>query len=166
MKFDRLVDLILEGTKIDDIANKFVSEVLSKYQYTLHGEGHLNCAWATRTFCKWAKDKGGDEQAIVFSWPSKETLKLNPSFKEVAHIAPVYKNNIIDFTYGQFVNKDIPYKITPVNNWKDYQKFGVGIDTHQDGNKVWPQYKIDSIDSLEREGYSKTIVPPALKNKV
>lgn len=151
---------LMESSNANTVAEAFISEVLSKYEYSVYGNDHLNCAWVTIEFCKWAMSKGGDNKAIWLSWPSEESLANNPSLEEAAHIAPIYDGNIIDFTYGQFTHQNIPYKITPINNWASvYQKFGVGVDEHEG----YPNVKIDDIDRLKSEGYCQTVHPPKLK---
>ena len=150
---------LMESGNSDDIANQFISEVLSKYDYDVTGSDHLNCSWVTIEFCKWAKERGGENKAIWLSWPGEESLMNNPSLEEAAHIAPIYNGNIIDFTFGQFTQKNIPYKITPLNDWaKVYQKYGVGVDEHEG----YPKVKIEDIDTLVSSGYCQTIHAPQL----
>ena len=127
----------------EELAQKFHDDVLSKYSYKLTGDGHLNCAWATKVFCEWCENVMKLPcKAITFIWQNRDKVKelmdkgVLPSYfdKEgMSHIAPVYNNYIVDITFGQFDdNADEIAKITPVDDWKSvYGPFGY------DGSNVW-----------------------------
>jgi hypothetical protein len=124
-------------SNIHELINKFIKEVLSQYDYKTAGQGHLNCAWATQTFCNFCKRNGIPCKAIYFVWPAKEVVsvlkakKILPSYYEdegMSHIAPVVGNTIVDFTIGQFYPQE-KIKLTPLNKWQNvYGKFGYGTN--------------------------------------
>lgn len=127
------------------LAEKFNKEVLSKYSFKRAGKGHLNCAWAAKTFCEWCeKTMKFPCKAIYFVWPNKQKVSelmnkgvLPPYYdpEGMSHIASIYQDTIIDFTFGQFDgNSERAYKLTPVASWKQtYGPYGYdGTNLYQD----------------------------------
>jgi len=149
MKFDTLISsTLLEQSLItpEQLANKFVNEILSKYIYKKVGKGHLNCAWATYKFCTWCDELKIPSQAIYFVWPKPDLVKklkhnntLAPYYEDegMSHIAPIYKDKILDFTFGQFDNTVTEdFVVTSVNSWKSrYGKYGYGTNNYPEGSK-------------------------------
>ena len=143
----------------EQLAKKFDDDVLSQYQYD-KGKDSFNCAWATMTFCDWCEKKINLPcKAIYFAWSIKQ--KENG----YAHIAPIYNNNIIDITFGQF-DKNLKTKITPVSNWEStYKKYGYDkSNIHiQKGKEIGPIH-IDTFKNIEKWAAALdmdlTIYPP------
>jgi len=182
MKFQSLVNKILLEQNIitpEELANKFTTEVLSNYIYKKVGKGHLNCAWATYKFCTWCDELKIPSEAIYFVWPKPELVKklkqnntLAPYYEDegMSHIAPIYKDKILDFTFGQFdntVTEDCI--ITPVNSWKSrYAKYGYGTNEYPEGSKK--TIHIDTYQNLkslsDKLNLGITPMEPQKKNEI
>lgn len=177
MNFDSLVENYLKESYTNatpqQVGEQFIREFLSHYEYKLSGKGHLNCNWTSKMFCEWIKQYGiGGENATViyFVWPEKETVKelksRNILPKEYenegeSHIAPIFKNHIIDCTIGQFIpNRQL--LVTPVAQWKNvYGKYGYGTNTFK-GQEVF----IGSYETVAQEtgmAHGDKFAPPKRK---
>lgn len=145
MNFDRLVENYLKESYTDatpqQVGEQFIRDFLSRYEYNLSGKGHLSSIWVTKMFCEWIKQYGvgGENTTVIyFVWPQKETVKdlkrsgiLPKDYKSQgeSHIAPIFKNHILDFTIGQFI-PDRQLLVTPVAQWKNvYGKYGYGTNS-------------------------------------
>jgi hypothetical protein len=174
MKFDELIEKLLEATKnISDkftpkqLADQFISDVLKKYTYKISGHGHLHCGWTTKTFYNWALKKGipsNDLKVIYFVWPEKDVvtqLKSNGILGKhyndegESHIAPIYKNQILDFTIGQFTgNENEHYRIVPLDivrsNKSLYSKYGYGTNKFKGEHYIVGKYE-DVVKKAEMQ---------------
>ena len=143
MMLEKAYSIVCEGKVLSpqEIAQKFHADVLSRYRYRLIGNGHLNCAWATKAFCDWCEGVMMLPcKAIYFVWPNEMKTKelmdkgvLPPYYEKegMSHIAPVYNDYIIDLTFSQFDNNEM-VKITSLSDWKSvYGPYGY------DGTNVW-----------------------------
>jgi hypothetical protein len=163
MKFDKLVNLILESIDPSNIAEDFYNEFLSKYK--TGDKGTHNCAWATQQFINWANKKGIQAKAIYFVWPDKR----DETGKEIgeSHIAPVVGDKILDFTYKQFDQSFNGYvKIVNLNDWKNvYGKFGYGTNSVKVNGKDETVFidNFDKLKNMKEIGGITTIVPSQLK---
>jgi hypothetical protein len=163
-------EYILESNNVNNIAQQFYDEYLSKFQTNQHGSH--NCAWATEEFIKWARNKGIDAKAIYFVWPTEQKVSelkqknvLKPSFAAAgeSHIAPVVGNKIVDFTYKQFdSNFNEIAKVTDLSKWKStYSKYGYGSNkVNVDGKpKAVIVNDFNTIKNLKPIGGINTIYP-------
>ena len=167
MMLEEAYRIVCEGEVLSpqELAQKFHDDVLSQYSYKLIGDGHLNCAWATKTFCEWCENVMKLPcKAIYFVWQNKKKTKelmdkgvLPPYHAKdgMSHIAPVYNNHIVDITFGQFDNNGNEIvKITSLGDWKSvYGPYGYdGTNVWEDentGEKFGPIY-VGSLSDVER----------------
>lgn len=147
MNFNMLVENVLQQIHTintpQQLAARFIQDVLSKYDYKLSGAGHIHCGWTTKTFYNWALEQGAnakDLQVVYFVWPEKDvvsSLKANGTLgnhyadEGESHIAPVYKNIVVDFTVGQFTGNEL-YRLTSLSDVQSgksiYSKYGYGTN--------------------------------------
>ena len=142
----RLKNLILESdSSVQSVANEFYNEYTKKFKFISTGINHLNCAWVTKEFYNWAKNKGYSNLEIMYFVEPKPELVaklkqngiLSNSYDSdgEAHIVPIYNGYIIDYTIGQFTGRNEKYKITPKTQWKSvYEKYGYGTNNYDDTN--------------------------------
>jgi hypothetical protein len=163
MQFDKLVESLLRESYTDatpqQVAERFMGEVLGNYEYDLEGKHHLNSNWVSKMFCKWIQNYGiGGENAtvILFVPPQKEVVKDLKKQKILPkdydnngepHICPIFKNNILDFTIGRFIPKR-ELLVTPIAQWKNvYGKYGYGTNTYKGQEIFMGTYNTVAEDS-------------------
>ena len=147
MNFDTLVEKLLKESYTDatpqQIGERFLSEVLRNYDYSLDGKQHLNGNFVSKMFCKWIQSYGiGGENAtvILFVPPTKELVKdlkkqgiLPKDYDNSgeAYMCPIFKGHILDFTIGRFI-PDRELLVTPIPQWKNvYGKYGYGTNNYK-----------------------------------
>jgi len=185
MKFDKLIQHILQEAQFtnatilpEQLAEQFMQEVLSKYKYKVSGEGHIHCGWTTKTFYNWALEQGVSDnqlQVIYFVWPEKDVVAplkhkgiLGKHYNDAgeSHIAPIYKDQVLDFTIGQFTGNDNDlYRITPLDlvrtNKSVYSKYGYGTNKLNGEHYIVGKYK-DVVKKAEME--EPDMFAPPLQN--
>ena len=125
---------------LQTLFQRFKDEVLSRYEYKVSGNGHLNCCWATEAFCNFCTRNSIPSKAIYFVWPTEGVVKklksagILPSYTDdrgESHIAPVINDTIVDVTAGQFFpGKEV--LMTPFSKWQSvYGKFGYGTNQYK-----------------------------------
>ena len=182
MKFDQLIKHLLEmnvsngNLSPKELGDKFMNDVLSRYTYKVSGEGHIHCGWTTKTFYNWALKQGvnpNDLQVIYFVWPEKDTVShlkskgaLGAHYADEgeSHISPVYKNNVLDFTVGQFTGENT-YRVTPLDNVRSgksiYSKYGYGTNKLNGEHYIVGKYE-DVVKKAEMK--EPDLFAPPLKN--
>jgi hypothetical protein len=122
-----------------EIAEEFRQHLLDTFEFTDSGPGHLNCAWVTFYFIKWAASKGvpvNSLKALYIVEPKESKVKelkdagilgAHYPLEGEAHIMPAIGDTMIDPTYRQFDASGPHTKITPYSEWESvYGKFGYG----------------------------------------
>ena len=180
-KLSKVIQHILQEaqfTNAKQLAEQFMQEVLSKYKYKVSGEGHIDCKWATKTFYNWALEQGVSDnqlQVIFFVWPEKDVVAplkhkgiLGKHYPDegASHIAPIYKDQVLDFTIGQFTGNDNDlYRITPLDlvltNKSVYSKYGYGTNKLNGEHYIVGKYK-DVVKKAEIK--EPDMFAPPLKN--
>ena len=156
MKYSLKKHLLRENKgniNIPELAKEFRKHLLEHFKFKDAGKGHLNCAWVTFYFIKWAESKGVPANMLkamyiiepksskVKELKDKGILGSHYPIEGEAHIMPAIGSTLIDPTYRQFNAAGAHTKITPYSKWKSvYGEFGYG---HGYGGSDDPFYKGD-----------------------